>query len=539
MTQSQKKYLPHFEAILGGALYAAGFPLFGTDFYLCFAPIIGFYFYFHALLKKISIRYALLITLLFSFSMVLTGYYWIPTSLANFWKINLNTSLVLSILSPFLILPHLFIFGFLIPIIIAFLKRKKFKNPGFINVFICSIFLILQYSIPKVFNAYPGHSWIQISPFLKPAQFFGEYVYTFFSILIALELATYQNSKKINQFNTIFIILFFLITFFFPITFSNQTKPLRLKIIQPNIKNGLLIDPNGYIESIEKTFLKYRELSQNTQNENIDLIIWPEGSYKRPLSNLTINREIDFMPKKFIEMVRGNSTPFLLSGFYNDITNNKLLTSNILISEKKHTQVYSKNILMPFGEKIPGPSWITSILKKYLSSPEKYTASNKKLIFQTTNKFNQPISFVSPICYEILFSEFIRDLMNSNKKLFPDLIINLSNDSWSENSAEVYQHFLLTKWRAIEFNKFFIRSTTTGFSAIVDPSGSELLRSNLLKEEILIQEIHPPIKPTLTLYQEYGFIPIFVLILFILIINLIFKKNYFPFSKSLGTPFNK
>ena len=51
-------------------------------------------------------------------------------------------------------------------------------------------------------------------------------------------------------------------------------------------------------------------------------------------------------------------------------------------------------------------------------------------------------------------------------------MINISNDTWFGESIGPYHHLDITRVRAIENNKWIIRSTNDGFSAIITNNGT-------------------------------------------------------------------
>ena len=70
------------------------------------------------------------------------------------------------------------------------------------------------------------------------------------------------------------------------------------------------------------------------------------------------------------------------------------------------------------------------------------------------------------ICYELIFpGKFI----NNNDESV--LIVNFTNDAWFGNTIGPYQHFINSKFRAIEESKQVIRVANTGISASIDPFG--------------------------------------------------------------------
>ena len=73
------------------------------------------------------------------------------------------------------------------------------------------------------------------------------------------------------------------------------------------------------------------------------------------------------------------------------------------------------------------------------------------------------------ICYEVLFSEEVRNRLSNNTKL----IINITNDAWFGDTSGPHQHLALAKIRAVEFGIPLVRVANTGISAFISPYGKE------------------------------------------------------------------
>lgn len=84
----------------------------------------------------------------------------------------------------------------------------------------------------------------------------------------------------------------------------------------------------------------------------------------------------------------------------------------------------------------------------------------------------------------------IRSLMRGGlDRRIPDVMINLSNDSWYGKSTEPMEHLALASFRSIEHRRSLVRSTNTGISAFVDPVGRIVTRSGIWTRETLIGRV--------------------------------------------------
>ena len=109
-----------------------------------------------------------------------------------------------------------------------------------------------------------------------------------------------------------------------------------------------------------------------------------------------------------------------------------------------------------------------------------------------------------------------------------NFMINVSNDTWFGNSIGPYHHLNIARVRAIENNKWIIRSTNDGFSAIISNNGTIVDILNKGKTGIINSKINLN-SDNRTIFSKYGYV-VSYLIVFLLIIFQIyqvysFKKN--------------
>ena len=74
------------------------------------------------------------------------------------------------------------------------------------------------------------------------------------------------------------------------------------------------------------------------------------------------------------------------------------------------------------------------------------------------------------ICYEDTVTGPARDATRRGA----ELLVNLTYDTWFGRSAAPYQHHLIAIFRAIENRRFLVRSTYTGYTAVVSPLGKTI-----------------------------------------------------------------
>ena len=91
------------------------------------------------------------------------------------------------------------------------------------------------------------------------------------------------------------------------------------------------------------------------------------------------------------------------------------------------------------------------------------------------------------VCFEAMYPELVRRIAIGG----PTLLANLSNDAWFGAEAPARQHLDMARMRAIEERRWLLRATTTGISAIVDPTGRVVAASDFGAPAVLEGEVYP------------------------------------------------
>ena len=125
---------------------------------------------------------------------------------------------------------------------------------------------------------------------------------------------------------------------------------------------------------------------------------------------------------------------------------------------------YDKHHLVPFGEFIPPMfKWFTQMMNIPLGD------FNRGAVGQAS--FEVHGQRLAPnICYEDLFGEELGARFADPAKS-PTIFVNVSNIGWFGNTVAIDQHLNISRMRAIEFERPFIRATNTGATVIIDHTG--------------------------------------------------------------------
>lgn len=506
---------PLLISMLGGMFYASGFPLvIGHSFFA--GPILGFFLFNYGLFKaEHSLKKQMFVALAFSFGFYILGFYWIPYTLMEFGGLNFPINHLLGLVFSLVIIPQVYIYTAI---------QRKYTNAIFLSL----AYVLLEEFVPQQFPAHLGHSFLSLAPELplKLAPHFGAPVYSFLTAFIALSVLNHIKNKKMPVVSYSLFAVMIVLNFILPAPYKGPALPaLNVRVVQPNIGNFLKIDSErGGSNSLKSVFDTYIELSGAPSNSPIDLIIWPETAFPTLLSSEILKSNPEHsIPVTLDQIIDQTQAELFFGGYdlkpsrgFND-AESQYNSAFLFGNDKKLREVYRKIRLIPFGEGLPfGP--LNSMLSEYLTMVSYFAEGDQYSSFKTKSG----IPFISAICYEILFSDFIRDFLN-NQKETPQFLINLTNDSWYGNTTEPHQHLYLAKWRALEFNIPLIRSTNTGITTIIFPDGSETTRLNYHERKNLDVELKMFTRKA-TFFQTFGlWMVTFLALLFYLIEKGIWK----------------
>lgn len=524
---------------IGGLLYPLGFP-FAEDFHLMPFSLIGVFLFLTGLplpygqtsnitATRKTLKRILITVLLFSLGYCLVGYYWIPYTLKEFGNIPAPFNHLLGTAFTFIIVPHYLFFGLLLYLWRKLNFRKSTLAGGLAtrNLIFAIVLVFLEKAIPQQFPAHLGHTWLQWSPFLGLTQFFGAAFYSFLSYWFILFFVSFIKTGKKDIYGLSFSLTLIFLNLFVPLrNDEGATKSTHLRMVQANVGNFMKLDSEkGGLKSIRAIYQRYLDLSSRESEKELDLIIWPETAYPQLINSAMMRISPTFIPSIVRKTATDMKSPVFFGGYDKSGNDNSYYfeteyNATFLVSkEGELMDLYHKMVLIPFGESLPfGP--FNPLFAKVLDNLAFFAKGQSYTLF----KLSKGQTFISAICYEILFSGFIRRYLNEVKEK-PDFLINLTNDSWYGDTSEPYQHKFLAHWRALEFQIPIVRMTNTGITSVLYPNGGESKRLPLFKKDILDVTLKTPEKPETTFYQRWGYAPLAGLALTFFLLAWFFEKK--------------
>jgi len=103
------------------------------------------------------------------------------------------------------------------------------------------------------------------------------------------------------------------------------------------------------------------------------------------------------------------------------------------------------------------------------------------------------------------------------------LLINISNDAWFGDSLAPHQHLEMARMRARETERYVLRSTNTGISAIIDADGQIVAQSPQFEMATVTHTIQP--RSGATLYVTLGNWPVILLATALLLLVVVWRTG--------------
>jgi len=415
------------------------------------------------------------------------------------------------IAEPFLVQPE--IYGWMIPFAVAgmaggmslfwgtgFWLAKRIGSNSWGAPFAITFALVgMEWLRGNIFSGFPwsliGYAWVD-SHAIQLAAEIGIYGVTLWTVLVCMMLGhaaiAHGAMKRLSWFALA------LVVFTMPFTHAslrginharvmqsapptNLTSP-RIGLVQPNVAQKDKWQPHLREAHLIDLLNKTRQLGE----QGADVVVWPEAA-----TPYQVDKDPD-LRRLISEVLKPGAV--LLAGAVR-FEGEKAFNSLIAVgSDGTVLDVYDKQHLVPFGEKVPLEPLLSRLgLRAMISLPGGFTSGTAR---ERSMQVAGLPAFVPMICYEAIFpAEIMRRAAQD------EWLVQVTNDAWFGNWVGPYQHLAMARVRAIERGLPVARSANTGVSAMIDGYGRIIASLELNKPGILLQPL-PKSLPKTT-YRKY------------------------------------
>lgn len=283
------------------------------------------------------------------------------------------------------------------------------------------------------------------------------------------------------------------------------------------IQGNLAALDKGDVRKLDVNIGLYQAMSEQAAADGADVIVWPESvaSFWTP-GELARLRGTRYDPAPLL------TTPFIYGGlsfeqrsleeqerilsavreevddeFRDELRYRFHNSAFALTAEGELIGRYDKRVLMPLGEYLPFARIYPSV-RALSPHTGNFDVGLRADPLMMPIEGKAKLSIMPLICYEDLIPGLSRDAVLRGA----DVLLNLTNDAWYGETAAPFQHHLLALWRAIETRRFLVRSTNTGYTAVVNPLGETVAGLPIFSEGVLLADVRA--LEVETLYVRFG-----------------------------------
>jgi apolipoprotein N-acyltransferase len=248
-----------------------------------------------------------------------------------------------------------------------------------------------------------------------------------------------------------------------------QAPRLKVGLVQPNFAYSVDAEFSGDEALRQLTALQAQ--SRRLQQAGAQLLVWSEGAYPVTLPR---NFIADFAPESLGMIRRSFDVPVVIGADMYDAAHDDAFNSAILLDgDGRVAGRYDKVRLLAFGEYIPGIEsfpWLRQFLP---AGTGRFTAGTGPGVMTLQGPGGQVWKLGPVICYEDILQGFLRGV----GRLHPNLLVNLTSDSWFGADTEPWEHLALAVFASVELRVSMVRAVNSGVSALIDPNGRLLQRT--------------------------------------------------------------
>jgi apolipoprotein N-acyltransferase len=237
---------------------------------------------------------------------------------------------------------------------------------------------------------------------------------------------------------------------------------LSIGIAQGNIPTRLKLSAGG----IEQSVAVYRRAYQDLADQGAQAVLLPEGAlpffwgrspvYDRVILSAVDAAQVPLWTGTFVPTAQSYTQSLI------EITpRQKLDQYSSGQYDGQYSSRYSKVKLVPLGEYLPFSSLLSQLIQRLSPIQMSMAPGDTHQIFETSLG-----RAVVAICYESAFPELLRRQTAAGGQFILSIA---NNDPFSHHMLA--QHHALDVLRAVESDRWLVRATNTGLSAVIDPQG--------------------------------------------------------------------
>jgi apolipoprotein N-acyltransferase len=233
------------------------------------------------------------------------------------------------------------------------------------------------------------------------------------------------------------------------------------RLVQPNISLNEQWTPQSYqalLDDLQR--LSIMQPNETMAGEPLpDPIIWPESPAPFFETDARLHQTLSSIAQQTHAYVLAGTLGAVHGGDPNQLYN----SAQLVAPNGKWIARYDKIHLVPFGEYVPLKGLFDLVhFNRLVQEVGNFVPGTERMALPVHS-----YKLGTFICYESAYPDEVRQFVANGATL----LVNISNDGWFGNGAAPWQSLRMTRMRAIENDRWVLRSTNTGITASIDPFG--------------------------------------------------------------------
>ena len=280
----------------------------------------------------------------------------------------------------------------------------------------------------------------------------------------------------------------------------DESRRWKVALIQHHI------DPwQGGYTAYERSLERLLELSRQAARENPEIIIWSETAFVPAIdwhTRYRTDQRTYGLVKKLREFLSTQNAYYLIGNDDGQLVRDESgqefradYNATLLFERGEILQTYRKIHLVPMTEHFPFRKVLPGIYRLLQNVDTHFWEKGAEVtVFEAGG-----VRFSTPICFEDTFGYLGRRFVREGA----DVLVNVTNDSWSKSVAAEMQHMSCAVLRAVENRRSVVRATNGGITCLIDPNGQIVSRIEPFIKSYLVDTV-PVYTRGQTLYTRWG-----------------------------------
>lgn len=277
-------------------------------------------------------------------------------------------------------------------------------------------------------------------------------------------------------------------------------KQVGMLALQPNV------DPytekySGGMEGAMQQVNRMMAQTDSALKPETELILWPETSIPYPI--MIDESQTDAHPvvaqlkawlaahpeHKNLTLLAGINTYKFIDGAQpgpDGRIEPEVYNTAIFIRSGKPTVLYHKSKLVPGVEQLPYPevfNFLSSLAIDLGGTVGSLGKQQERTVFSAQDTSGYVIAPI--ICYESIYGDFVKSFTRNGA----NVLGIITNDAWWGQTNGHRQHWAYARLRAIENNRWVVRSANTGISGIINSRGDVIMRTDYNQKAVVTSKI--------------------------------------------------